>query len=82
MRDDGSRRVKESGFQYTVTSTVDNVSDKIFRKIDGTFKSPLYLTTINASPKSQLVRPKLNMNISYVEELRPIFQGIIFHFSL
>lgn len=45
MRDDGFKRLGAKSVEYKIISVKDNYSDKIFRKIEGVFKVPLYLTS-------------------------------------
>lgn len=73
MRDDAFRRVrKESNYRYTVKRVYDEHSNHIYRKVIGTFRSPLYLYTDRPTPRSTLARNYSGS--TFIQQLRPVFQ--------
>ena len=65
MRDDATARVPVDGPAYTVLSVRDNVSDTIFRTIEGEMTVPYYMTDL-AQPGATLIIDDDN---------QPVYQG-------
>jgi hypothetical protein len=72
MRDDATKKLRESGFQYEIYSVVDDYSADISTLVKGKFRCPLYLTTDSIWTRNKLVRYR---NGSYIRSLTPVFQG-------
>ncbi|KAI3658431.1 hypothetical protein MP638_007533 [Amoeboaphelidium occidentale] len=69
MRDDAEEQIRKNNFKYAVKSYVDNYSEYIYRKVEGTFSVPLYIESFYPKMQNYLKRDRNNSD--YLESRRP-----------
>lgn len=73
MRDDATNRIKNANFPYNITRVDDNYSENIYRRIDGYFLAPSYLTGGDFSAESKFSYDLKRAQFSH--QLHPKFHG-------